>query len=163
MTELGYLAIKLPEFDVMTIDETLCVFFCCYVVGANKLDRPEEMTVLANDICPVLCHLRVPHLIWGSQKSLFVCSVPDSKRRSYFLSFRVRSTSYSASLIANARHRSDTGFVFAVTKPDFPSPTSVIGQLNDGVFYPFVFHGYPGSAWMRGRDYAKMTAQYVHF
>src|SRR5215204_5549701 len=59
VTELGYLAIKLPEFDVMTIDETLSVFFCCYVVGANKLDRPEEMTVLANDICPVLCHLRV--------------------------------------------------------------------------------------------------------
>jgi len=33
-----------------------------------------------------------------------------------------------------------TGFAFAVTKPDFPSPTAAIGQLNDGVFYSIVFH-----------------------
>jgi hypothetical protein len=31
--------------------------------------------------------------------------------------------------------------MFAVAKPDFPSPTTAPGQLNDGVFYPFVFHG----------------------
>jgi hypothetical protein len=27
-----------------------------------------------------------------------------------------------------------TGFVFAVVKPDFPSPSTAIGQLHDGVF-----------------------------
>src|SRR3954470_2107549 len=129
VTQLGYLAIKLPEFDVMTIDETLCVFFCCYVVGANKLDRPDEMTVLANDICPVLCHLRVPHLVWGSQKSLFVCSVPDSKCRSYFLSFRVRSISYSASLIANARLTGVTPDLF-LPSPNLTSHRQPVSSVN---------------------------------
>jgi hypothetical protein len=39
-------------------------------------------------------------------------------------------------------HRSCAGFVFPVTKSDFPSPTGVASQLNDGVFYAFVFHSY---------------------
>jgi hypothetical protein len=34
-----------------------------------------------------------------------------------------------------------TRFAFAVGKPDLPSPTSVIGQLNDEVLDSFVFHG----------------------
>ena len=37
-------------------------------------------------------------------------------------------------------HRSYTGLVFAVVKPDFPSPTGIIGQSNDRVFYALVFH-----------------------
>jgi hypothetical protein len=60
-----------------------------------------------------------------------------------------------------ATYRSYTGFVFAVLKPDFPSPTAAIRQLNDGVFYPSVFHRI-GSAPERGGTYGKMIAQYVH-
>jgi hypothetical protein len=54
-----------------------------------------------------------------------------------------------------------TGFVFAVVKPDFPSPSTAIGQLHDGVFYSLVFHKI-GSTTERNRTYGKMTAQYVH-
>jgi hypothetical protein len=60
-----------------------------------------------------------------------------------------------------ATYRSYTGFVFAVLKPDFPSPTAAIRQLNDGVFYPSVFHRI-GPAPERGGTYGKMIAQYVH-
>jgi hypothetical protein len=33
------------------------------------------------------------------------------------------------------------GFAFAFAQFDFPSPASALSQLNDGVFYSFVFHG----------------------
>jgi hypothetical protein len=36
-------------------------------------------------------------------------------------------------------HRSCAGFVFPVTKSDFPSPTGVASQLNDEVFYAFLY------------------------
>jgi hypothetical protein len=37
------------------------------------------------------------------------------------------------------------GFAFAFAQFDFPSPTSALGQLNDGVFYSLVFHGNPSA------------------
>ena len=46
--------------------------------------------------------------------------------------------------------RSDAGPAFAVAQSDFPSPTIVVGQLNDGVFNSLVFH--PGPSALRGRQ-----------
>jgi hypothetical protein len=37
-------------------------------------------------------------------------------------------------------YRGHTGFVFPVGKSDFPSPAAAFSQLNNGVFYSFVFH-----------------------
>ena len=40
-------------------------------------------------------------------------------------------------------YRSYAGFVLALAKSDFPSPTTATNQLDDGVFYSFVLHEIP--------------------
>jgi hypothetical protein len=42
------------------------------------------------------------------------------------------------------------GSAFAFTQFDFPSPTSALRQLNDGVFYSLVFHANPSARERRG-------------
>jgi hypothetical protein len=37
-------------------------------------------------------------------------------------------------------YRSYARFLFSIAKSDFPSPTNSLKQLNDGVFYSFIFH-----------------------
>jgi hypothetical protein len=38
-------------------------------------------------------------------------------------------------------YESHARLAFASAQINFPSPTTVISQLNDGVFHSFVFHG----------------------
>jgi hypothetical protein len=40
----------------------------------------------------------------------------------------------------HSTYRSHTGFVFAVAWSDFPAPTGIVNQLNDGIFYASIFH-----------------------
>jgi hypothetical protein len=52
--KLGYQAIALPKLHVMTVSEWLGVFFRGLIVWANKLYRPEKVTVYPNDVRPVI-------------------------------------------------------------------------------------------------------------
>jgi hypothetical protein len=67
---------------------------------------------------------------------------------------------------------SHTGLAFAVAEIDFPSPTSAVHQLNDGIFHSLVFHGIYFAQRLRGpkvarslacaRQHTKRISPYVH-
>jgi hypothetical protein len=54
------LAVVLPKFDVMAVNELLGVFFGGVVVGADKLDCPEKTTFYPNNVCSISSHLTGP-------------------------------------------------------------------------------------------------------
>ena len=51
-------ALVLPKLYVMTINELTSVFYGGALIRATELDCPENVAILANDICSILCHLR---------------------------------------------------------------------------------------------------------
>jgi hypothetical protein len=53
-------AVALPKLYVVTVYKLLGIFFRGLVVGAKNLDRPEEVAVHADDVCPIFGHLRPP-------------------------------------------------------------------------------------------------------
>jgi hypothetical protein len=65
VTEPLYETVTLPKLDVMTIDVLLGVFFGTFIILAHKLYCPDEMTVCADDVRPILCH--GPLVTTGSQ------------------------------------------------------------------------------------------------
>ena len=58
--ELRDLAIPLPKLNVMTVDELLGGFDRRLIIGAIEQNGPHEMAVAANDVNPIIGHLRQP-------------------------------------------------------------------------------------------------------
>jgi hypothetical protein len=65
------LALALPKFDVMTVNQVLGVLFRGVVIGTKQLDRSDEAPVDANDIGSVFRHGR-----------LLIRKVPDKEQES---------------------------------------------------------------------------------
>jgi hypothetical protein len=82
-----------------------------------------------------------------SQNYCDVCSIPDSKidedtkcgPTSLRVPYDVINLRFGLLDCYRSTYRSHTFFV-AVSKSDFPLPTTAISHLNNGVFYSFVFH-----------------------
>jgi hypothetical protein len=56
--ELRNRTVPLPKLDIMAVDVLPGGFNCSLVIRAIKLDRPHEMAVAANDVNPIISHLR---------------------------------------------------------------------------------------------------------
>src|SRR3984893_11514903 len=92
VTELRYLAVLLPEFGVMTINKFLGVLFRSLIIGAHKLNRPDEMAVSADNVHPITSHL---HYSAGGP-SARRCPSPGSRSTARSLTASI-SAGYSAS------------------------------------------------------------------
>jgi hypothetical protein len=70
-----YLAIKLPELDVMPIDELLGQPDCFRLILAIQVHSICDVPVLTNDVCPIALHLGL-----ASRRKLtnFRCRFPDN-------------------------------------------------------------------------------------
>ena len=94
------------------------------------------MPVESDGISPIICHPDLPHQLKPGK----IVAVVGSELRSQ----------NDRGVCTRPTCRSDAGPAFAVAQSDFPSPTIVVGQLNDGVFNSLVFH--PGPSALRGRQ-----------
>jgi len=55
-----YPAIKLPQLDVVGVNQLLSTFFCRLFVGTIKIGRAYDVAVFVQKISPVVQHPHVP-------------------------------------------------------------------------------------------------------
>jgi len=55
-----YPAIKLPELDVVGVNQLLSAFFCCLLVGAVKIGRAYNAATFIQKVSPVVQHPQSP-------------------------------------------------------------------------------------------------------
>ena len=114
-------AFSAPKLDVVTIDQLPGAFGSIGVIVASEALIVDEMTIGSDRVGSIICHPRLPaagvlenigpavEFQFRPQNDAGVCPVPNLKIElggaalRHFLSFRMRSISCSACLMATAR------------------------------------------------------------
>jgi hypothetical protein len=174
-----------PELDRTAINQLPGPLDCVGIVIARERSEVDEMPVLSDGISPVIRHPRLattgrsrnilPLGELQSAHKINALSVRFRTQKSnqdrkggptHFLSFRMRSISYLAYLIASARLTGVTPDLFL---PDLPLPSEnltshrqPLPSVNWTTEYSTPLYSMGFLPHQAEREYAKMTAQYVH-
>jgi hypothetical protein len=82
MLELLDFTACLPKLHVVTVDQVLGVLFRGVIVGADKLNRPDEVPIGADDVRAMLGHLRRLRTMSSAVRLLYylVSKIPVKKK-----------------------------------------------------------------------------------